>query len=435
LSLYTRARASWSDWPLTTTLVRASDLEKWDKAVFDLKTEKINALNYLNGDGSTESAASVASLVADAAGRMVLFPPATYVMPNTTFGNATMVVGCGPGTVIKSSGDTHCFNFANTTDCAVEGIWFASITSSEALNGNGSTRLRIRHCDFNSCLMGPQFGGTALDPVVTHTTVRFSTTTNAAQGAVYLANVQRGKFFAVDVTDSAGNGYFLGDAPDTSIVLGEVSRNGGTTAGRRGINFGTSGTAPRAKIGWLHMLSNAEQAIYCSTNSPDGKIANCIMTSHNNSNTTDSGTIELGSSGWSVESVDVEESLGNSGNPQAVFIGGSDTSLIGLRVRNSNGRGISVWGANDARIEGNLVKNSGRTVNNSGIYIANSSQRPLVLGNRCYDDQGVPTQNYGLETVLGVDRMLFDANILTGNKLGPTLLADTNRTTGANVTA
>jgi hypothetical protein len=217
------------------------------------------------------------------------------------FPNSTRVIGSGASSVILSSGDTHCFNFQGAYDCSIENLWFDGITASEAVNGNASSNLQIAGCDFHGCLMALQFGATALDPVVFRTRVRNSTSTVGSQGAIYLANVQRGKFLAVDVTDSAGNGYFLGDAADTKILYGEVSRNGGTTGGRRGINFGTGGTAPRVLIGFLHMDSNAEQAVYCSTNSPDGKIVHCVMLNHNGANVSDSGTIELGSSGWVVD--------------------------------------------------------------------------------------------------------------------------------------
>jgi hypothetical protein len=328
------------------------------------------------------------------------------------------VTGSGPGSVILSNGDINCFNFTSTTDCSIENLWFASISASAAVNGNFSSRLRVRECDFNTCLMGLQFGGTALDPWVSHTRVKASTTTSGFQGAVYLANSQRPKLEFVDVTDSAGNGYFITDSPDLTIIGGEVSRNGGTTAGKRGINFGTGGTTPRPKISWLHMDTNAEQAVYCSTNVVDGKLAHCVMSNHNGANAADSGTIEIGSTGWSVQDVDIENSGGSLGNPNAVFLGAAEGSLKHLRVRNSNGRGITLWGANDGLVEGCRVKNSGLSVANSAIFISNGSLRPIVSGNRCYDDQGVPTQTYGLEVSGSVDRLLWDgAAVATSTSL------------------
>lgn len=58
-----RARASWADWPDTSTLIRAQDLEVWDAGVYELKTRVYRVKDY---GGSTGVAATDTQAVTDA---------------------------------------------------------------------------------------------------------------------------------------------------------------------------------------------------------------------------------------------------------------------------------------------------------------------------------------------------------------------------------
>jgi hypothetical protein len=74
--------------------------------------------------------------------------------------------------------------------------------------------------------------------------------------------------------------------------------------------------------------------------------------------------------------------------------------------------GIALQGDFPHRVVGNVVKNCGL----SGIVVSAGVSHCLVSGNRCFDDQGSPTQDYGVEIEVGAsDYLTITDNDLVGN--------------------
>lgn len=74
--------------------------------------------------------------------------------------------------------------------------------------------------------------------------------------------------------------------------------------------------------------------------------------------------------------------------------------------------GIALQGNYPHRVINNVVKNCGL----SGIVISAGVSHCSVIGNRCFDDQGTPTQDYGIEITAGAsDYLVITGNDLVGN--------------------
>jgi len=162
--------------------------------------------------------------------------------------------------------------------------------------------------------------------------------------------------------------------------------------------------------------------------------------------------------------VNVENiSIWNTGNSGITVYGDASTSysaisIIGCSVYNPDGYGISFTNLRDSNISNNFVKEayydgiggscanthiSNNTVKNSGqgtfapnddgihlidgTYLVSGSINNIIIGNRCYDDQGTQTQDYGM-TIEGAD----DYNIICNNNLRGNLTGGLSGADGAN---
>jgi parallel beta-helix repeat protein len=88
----------------------------------------------------------------------------------------------------------------------------------------------------------------------------------------------------------------------------------------------------------------------------------------------------------------------------------NDTAIIGNNASGNSQWGIGLSGVNNSTILGNISKN-----NQYGIILSGTCNNNLISGNRCYDDQSVKTQLYG---IADSDNNTIVNNDLTGNKNG-----------------
>lgn len=86
--------------------------------------------------------------------------------------------------------------------------------------------------------------------------------------------------------------------------------------------------------------------------------------------------------------------------------------------------GINVLpGATNTVVQGNVSKNNSRT----GIFVSNGATGFQIVGNRCFDNQGTPTQLYGIEIEAGASNNY----VVLGNDLrGNTTAGFSNGATG-----
>jgi hypothetical protein len=118
--------------------------------------------------------------------------------------------------------------------------------------------------------------------------------------------------------------------------------------------------------------------------------------------------------------------VGNQG--YCIGPGGSDFLIADNFCTGAGAGGIGVnsggSGSKGTVIENNVVKNSGQLTAHGGIELNNSGGTMtgvIIKGNKTYDDQGTPTQTYGIATVgavTGYSNVTIEGNDVRGNKLG-----------------
>jgi parallel beta-helix repeat protein len=133
----------------------------------------------------------------------------------------------------------------------------------------------------------------------------------------------------------------------------------------------------------------------------------------------------------------------------------TDARVVGNRVINGKDNGISVSGArsivtsnvvdgaqfmgiqvnaNDCVVNSNVIRNAGKSAGVSawaGVDL-NNAQHCIVIGNRCFDDQGTPTQKYGIGERGTSDNNTIGGNDLAGNATAQTSLIGANTVLLAN---
>ena len=108
--------------------------------------------------------------------------------------------------------------------------------------------------------------------------------------------------------------------------------------------------------------------------------------------------------------IGVEGSTGYAVSGNTVVSNGKSATdgMLGIAVSSSNGS-----------VVGNVAKNNGLAVGGTasvGIQVAGATTTDVVIsGNRCYDDQGTATQEYGIRVRDGADYITLIGNNCRGN--------------------
>jgi hypothetical protein len=111
----------------------------------------------------------------------------------------------------------------------------------------------------------------------------------------------------------------------------------------------------------------------------------------------------------------VEGNICMDGDDQGINIAAKDCAVVGNTVSGASRHGILVTGIN-CTLTGNICKNSSQEVSGStygGISI--QANGAVASGNRCYDDQGTKTQNYGIKVTGTLSDVTITGNSLAGN--------------------
>lgn len=98
------------------------------------------------------------------------------------------------------------------------------------------------------------------------------------------------------------------------------------------------------------------------------------------------------------------------------------TTVVGNTSVDNTGSGIMILDTTDFVVQGNTCRNNGQGANTNtyhGITLWQSTgtvDKGVVSGNRCYDDQGSKTQQYGIRTLNTIGASVsIGPNILDGN--------------------
>jgi uncharacterized protein YbjQ (UPF0145 family) len=116
------------------------------------------------------------------------------------------------------------------------------------------------------------------------------------------------------------------------------------------------------------------------------------------------------------------------------LVGTDHMTVTGNTISGNDGCGIRVFnGCNHIVISGNICRNNGQSGSGHGVEISNTGtvcSHVAVTGNHLYDDQGSPTQEYGLSIENGTTDVVHSGNLYSGNATGDVNIS----ATGANVT-
>jgi parallel beta-helix repeat protein len=108
-------------------------------------------------------------------------------------------------------------------------------------------------------------------------------------------------------------------------------------------------------------------------------------------------------------------------NSHGIVIQEADgVTIVGNRVEKSHRAGIYVHGSKNIEILGNEIKNNDQGGSGYGgiiieVLIADGCSGILIEGNNCFDDQDVPTQQYGISVDGNTSNSLILGNYATGN--------------------
>jgi len=111
---------------------------------------------------------------------------------------------------------------------------------------------------------------------------------------------------------------------------------------------------------------------------------------------------------------------GNDGNGIDV-INATEMISEGNWCSGNNSAGIMYASVTNSQIVGNVCKNNGKapaTGQDDGISILGQSALITITGNRCFDNQTVKTQRYGIQSIDTSDELLIAGNIVKGNLSG-----------------
>jgi parallel beta-helix repeat protein len=447
LAGYTRARpvAHWLDFPDTTYgTVGSAEFGKWDTAIYELKTLAANPLDFgAVGGGGDETAILNNAL---ASGKDVFLPPG-YVFGTT--GITVSTVGqriFGGGTIRLLGGGSLVGISVAATDVSVDGIILdqQNILNSVGVELTGAAqRCRVFGNRFtNYKVAGVHLAGACSDLLIqgnryngqgygilsadASTCARVAVIGNVLVGGVYgdgiEFNTPTGGATDIVIVGNTVYGY-TSAGPNDGIGIGFAHVIGGLIADNLVYNCGLDG---------IH-LEDGSAGVTISGNTVRGCGRSGIAVN--------SGNAARLTRDMVIADNEVSVCASTSGSA-GIAVEGTQSSpghVINGNVSRGNGRagatcyGILIGGAGSKNmtVVGNAASN---TVGSTTAGIAFSDTTDCaVSGNRCYDDQGVKTQQYGIQSIGSSDFLVVTGNNCRGNATGSVSLVGSNNVNASNL--
>jgi hypothetical protein len=344
------------------------------------------ALNYLNSQG----------------GGTLLLPRGTYLINSTinmTNMRAVQLVGTGgqngsasSGTQIKIGVDnTHAFTLSGTKGCVFRDL---QVTRSSSFTGTGDGwhgSAQTSDCRWLDCLV-----------------------TNCDVG-VYLDNAWQNYFRGC---------VFTGCKKGALITVAGGSNNDTKFIGCSFFSSKTYG---------LHINANTVYVDHCDFESSTSDTSTLDIFGQYGQNCVISGNTSMykGMDLSMIRPRIIGNSLVAGTMQRGIMCRNSIFApvIIGNTVEGSIQPGIYLRSCAQAIVDGNLVRNS---VASTGITLENSSDC-VVSNNVCYDDQGTPTQTYGIASTGTSDNNVISGNDCRNNATGGFSLVGTNAQITANL--
>lgn len=404
----------------------------------NITPEFFNVMSYAQGaagDGVTDDSAAIARIdAACAAAGGTLYLPAgkTFLCSNLSLSSTKID---GGGTLVLN-GNTPILTLAGS-DVSVKNIKFAGVIGNSAGTGlvlNGVSTARISNCHFQDFLAGGVtmtgtcseitiancvFGnGYGILPSSTATITKL-----AIIGNVFEDGATHGDAIEINVpSGSASQITIVGNIVGTRSCPSGSGIGIALSAGQQSANAIQNFTiANNVVIGTSNDGIHVEQNTFGGTITGNrvsscGRDGICIVAS---ASTAPNGSRDIVVSGNVVTSCNQggTAGTGNAGIATESFSGGSGSRIT---INNNQVRGCGAFGIQvssqhtHCMVVGNIASNN----TGPGILTGDSSHCIVAL-NRCYDDQGTPTQTYGLQVQNSQTNTIIALNDLDGNGTAP----------------
>jgi Pectate lyase superfamily protein/Right handed beta helix region len=405
------------------------------------------------GDGATDDSTvinSVITALATEGGGVLYFPPGTYlVKANVAMKSKVSLIGSGTGaTTIKAAAGVTTAPLVGTSgnaiedvlirDLTVDGNASAFATNIYGINVTKGSRVRITNVRVKNTYHIGIYSTECTDFSVDNCSLANIALTSASPNCIHVLKGTRAKVAFNTVADwgngTNGRAIYVAESPGTEIVGNNISKPGNVDDSH---SISLDASSHRCIVS-ENILDNAGYT---------GESRRTVGISVINCNDT------------LISSNRILEPAQDKGSLECIQIDGTSAraTVTGNHCEYGDDNGITAWGAgehvvtgnfvmfcahhgisvngNNCAVSGNVVKNSGQhpaIPNTSGIGILSGVTGTVVTGNRCYDDQGVKTQVYGLFETGTADKNTILGNDFAGNKEGPISYVGANSVVGAN---
>jgi len=420
-----------------------------DRTVLDAKARGCK------GDGESNDATAINTAINAlnaAGGGTLYFPAGTYlVKSNIALKSKVSIVGAGREAVtIKAAAGVTTAPLTAAEADAIQDVTIRDLTidgNASAFSGNvfgisitKGTRISITNVRIRNTYHIGVFATGCTDLSIDSCSLHECGKTSTGPNGIQVVKCTRAKVLFNTITDwgngNNGRAIFVAESPGTQITGNNISNPGSVDSS--------------------HMISLDFESHQCVitdnvlTNAAYAGVAHkCIGISVINSSDVLVGNNRLlqpSQNDGSYEPIQVEGTAarvtvtGNHcefGDDNGITAWGAGGHVVvGNKVRNCSHHGISVNSPNCV-VSGNSVKNSGQNpvegINPSGIALLSGVTDTVAVGNRCYDDQAVKTQLYGVAEFGTADKNTILGNNLAGNSTEAVKAVGANTIVGANL--
>lgn len=344
-----------------------------------------NVLNYgAVGDGVTDDTAAISAALTAAAGRVLYFPPGTYLMTSRLRpASYTHVIGAGMGVSIIKRGAALTDELFLPESSAV-GVHFSDLT----VDGNAGV---------NTSNTGAELG-------VSH---------SISNTDCWFERVEIKNFYGLGIGASGARHRII------ECVITGLGTTSGSQYGVWFANAASSGVVVRGCT-----IRNCRQAAIYGGGTGFLIADNLISGNHVETSPTGGGQISWGDANGSGVVRGNRILAGGGDEATGIEVEGIYDGLIveGNYIEEQQNWGIilqQVAGTGPIIVSNNVVKNCGTVGAVPGIAVLAGISNFIITGNRCYDDQGTKTQTYGLKIDAGAsDNYAVYGNDFQGNLTG-----------------
>lgn len=380
------------------------------------------------GDYTTVSAAVAA---VPAGGADIWIKRGTYTMSGVNIPARTTLRGEGEGTILKlanATNTTFLFCNAGADDVTFQDLTIDGNRANQTANSNCiytvAARTRVINCHVKSA-NGYNIVGF---PGATDMLVRGCITEDARDEGIEFQGVTRGSAVGNLVRGIGKNGIYAyaNTTSNPANICRDITISGNVVEGSSALSANYAGirvddSAYNVTVSNNVVIGGGTGAYGISVQGQAGQFTRNVTVTGNTVRAVPGRGINVANATGTVVSANVVEAAGLSGI--VVYSGASATTVTGNQVHGCDESGILIFNTTDFTVTGNLCRNNGQDQTQTNVYngitLWNSSgtvDKGAIIGNRCYDDQGTKTQQYGIRTLNTIGAsVVIGPNVVDGN--------------------